>query len=416
VTALSPSSKAAASPRRWLLVAPLALALGFLAFGQAAANLGMPIGVFAGLGPAFYAWKPAHFALEAQLRENRGGPPAAALIAAGEQLVTVAPLSIDAWRAVGLGRAALGHGEAAARAMRVAHRLSRHDALVEAWLIDDAVRRNDNIAALDHYDSLLRILPQAYWPLLTRLAMAQGDPRVRMATLRYADAQSPWFGVFITIAAQTMPKVAPLVDMLLATPVIPDSPALRSAYGVLVQRLATEGAVDQLSTIYARLPGARARDLASVGLDGAGVYPPFQWQFVSDNARAASLVTMADKKSLAIEASADVFAEGVVASRQVALPPRPHRFSWHVITAVQDDSASAVWRLDCKGAGLIMSSDNLLNAATPKFIDIPAVCQIVRVDLMLDGGRGAHRTRLQVGALALRPINVSRTGNGSGAV
>jgi hypothetical protein len=374
---------------RWLAV-PAAIVLAGLSLAQAASGQGIEVSWTALLGPSFHAWQPGVAALEQTLLQ----PGAAKLDAArlrqaemtilADQPLASAALRLGGWSAVRQGREAEALGR-----IRMIERITRRDAIVQFWLIEDAVRRDDVVGALRRYDAVMRTQADLRDPLLTKLADQLTAEPVRSALAKYADARSPWFPKLLQLAGRTR-RAKEAAALLAELPALPDTVPYRSGYGAIVAALAEENRFTALREVYPKLPGAGAGSLTDVGLPGAAPfegYAPLRWNLASGAERGAT----AEADALAVRAAP--FGKGLVASRLV-LPPQngPAAFSWTVeVDGRGSSDARAHWVIECRDTGKSVSSSDLLGAPRGTgTLAMPYPCAGADLTLIVDGGTGGE--------------------------
>ena len=108
------------------------------------------------------------------LQSSGTGEPHKSAADYARRAIARGPLSISAYRVLGLMADSEGRPRAASALLHYAGRLSRRDFGTQLWLIQDAVNRNDAAAALAQFDVTLRAIPGK-----PCLLVARSRPRAR---------------------------------------------------------------------------------------------------------------------------------------------------------------------------------------------------------------------------------------------
>jgi hypothetical protein len=320
--------------------------------------------------------------------------------------VSIAPLHGPALGVAGLGYDAARRPTQALRAMQQADHLSRREGVAQYWLINHAIRGGDAVAALRHYDALLLTLPTAGQPLLQQMAMVTTVPQGRAAMRPYVRVDNPWFDDFLASALTTLPRAAPLGQLIEQSPRLPDQPALRPYMGELVRRLAAEKDYALLARIYPRLAHTDATALRSVALNSATVdtgYLPVSWDLGSESDFGASLVQAERGGGFAIEAFSLPGVRGITARKLVFLSPGAHQLRWRVSDKEVNRNALANWRLSCGATNQGVDSSSILagQGVQTMAFTVGANCPAWTLELMVAGGDGVSPSRVIVEDVAI---------------
>lgn len=382
----------------WLI--PLGLLLAVAAFANAAARVEAAIPAFSAFSPSFYGWRATHARAERGLVARPGADAAARLRSLSADVVRSEPLAIPAWRSLALADASTQQMVRARGVMQAADALSRRDAIVQAWLIDDGIRRQDIAGTLRHFDALLRTEPEARAPLLARLVGVLGNAATRRDLAPYVSADTPWYPEFAVAAVQRSRQIAPFATLLADARAVPDSVLLRQLYGNVVTRLIREGQFELLRRVYPRLPGAGVARLTSLSLDEAGEppYPPVGWAVMNEPDRNAAIVD-GDNGGGAIEALAEPLISGMVARRLVFPPPEARTLSWRVADREGWRDSTASIHLRCLDA--VTLSGNLFDPRVANSLTLPRPCPVAMVELHMFGGTGRDPATLLIDRISL---------------
>ncbi len=378
--------------RHWasrLVWAAVAALLAASSFAHATGRIGLNIPSFAVFGPSFHGWRAGHARLERALVNRPTDAAAERLTTYARSVVQTQPLALPAWRSIALADAARDRPQRAKAVMNASHRLSRRDPVVQAWLIDEAIRRAAIPDTLVHFDALLRTEPDARVPLLTRLTSVLAVPEARRDLARFVSADTPWFPEFSGVAVQQPGRIAPYAMLLRDALSVPDSPLLRQVYVGVVARLVREGDFAVLRQLYPRLPGAEPGAMTSLSLAQAGdpLYPPIGWTLADEPDRGASLIDSADGGAAgALEAYAEPLVTGVVARRLVYPVAAARTLSWRVVERDAARDATGSIRVRCLDA--VVVSANFFDTAAPRSLTLPATCPVAMVEVQIYGGSG----------------------------
>lgn len=352
----------------------------------------------------------------------------------GRATLTHSPLSPRSLWLIAMANGASGRPGSAERAMEQASMLLRRDPMVQWWLLEAAVRRNDQPKALDHLDALLLTSVEARGPLLTRLTVALANPDARQAIRAYVRNDNPWLENFFGSAANSGRSVRPFADLLLGVEgPLPSSPEVRTNYAQVLMRLAAEGEHQSLVQLYRRLPNASDAAHSSSAATVTGVYPPIDWAFPEEGSVTGAIMPTGERRA-GLEVYADAGTSGIAALKYVT-PRRARRFSWQVIDSNTNVDGDARWTLRCvagSGAGAIARSANLLAVRGQKpragvdgdapvddagplnfgddastgpspraFLNLRQNCAAMRIEMAMIGGTGQEPASLLIDHLRL---------------
>ncbi|MEQ1509324.1 MAG: hypothetical protein ABL909_02850 [Sphingopyxis sp.] len=332
-----------------------------------------------------------------------------ALLEAGAKAsLFVAPLNSAAVRTYGQAMDARGKKGDARALMLLADRLSRRDGVAQSWLINDAVASRNAPEVLRRYDAVLRTYPDDSSALLTQLVSALASPQGRVALRPYMVATNPWRFSFLYAAVRTLPDSSLLADLLLYSPQLADTPDHREIATELVSKLASQGHMNMLRSIYPRLPGTSAASLASVKLDSTGItgYPPVTWSLAASNDFGGALIEGEGGDSTEIEGFAMPSSGGVVLKKLAWLNPGNTQLRWSITERAPNPQSWANWQIRCGArddASIIAQSGNIFSAGTANNFTfaVPGQCPAVMIELKIAGGDGRDPSRIVLGNINL---------------
>lgn len=428
-----------------LLVAAAAVLLGFLAFLNARAGVGLLVLPETRWGPGFDVVRPqlAIFQVRQGLRQaerasveareameqflqaspevqgvldqmqaipstspTKADPDAdRALERVAISSLEQAPLNARALRILALNDDFAGRTDAAATKMAMVDRISRRDSVAQLWLANRSALQGDVKATLQHLDVLLRVRTQESGPLFERLAATLMLPDGRAALRPFIVAETPWLERFFLVALERAPSAQPLGELIASLDKVPDVKALHNSYRMLVLRLATEKDYGLLRQVYQNLPEVEEADLYSVSLSSAAAgrgYVPAIWDFGTRSERGGAMVGPDQAEFFAI---GDV--RGVAGSKLVFFrSANPHELSFTKVDGEPGDETQAFVQIGCvlgKAAGVQVTSTNLLDVAngSARKLQIPGDCDAALVEILVDGGSRRQPTRLVLSNLRL---------------
>lgn len=390
-----------------IVVAVLAAGLAFFAFGNAATQIGAKLPLFKPFGPGFYSSKADLLALEIAAAKRPAAAANNRFGALALDMLIASPLSARALRNYALHREAKGDAIGARKIFNAGDAISRRDGLTQYWLINDAANRGDVPEALDHFDAILRTMPEATQPMIERLAFSTSLPDARKALTRFVRKDNPWLVRYVDAAVSRLPNVEPLALLFVDAGRAPDLPALRSSYGQIVEGLASDHKIALLRRFYPLLPDSNARDLTSVAISDeafAGGYVPVIWDLGQSSDRGGALMKSGGKFGLELYGLPDT--RGAAARKLVIPATSARRFSWVATDRSGNQDSLAFWKLGCMrsdGAVSEAQSINLLAAATPLHgvMALPIGCESIMISFEIDGGTGRDPARIVFNSVTL---------------
>ncbi|WP_062766478.1 hypothetical protein [Sphingopyxis terrae] len=392
--------------------------LAALSFSQVAASIGVAIETFRPLGGSFFSWRAGQRNLALSLYQGRKKATPATLIAAGRAGLIYAPLSARSMWLVGQGFEARKRNDAALRVMTRAEKVTRRDAAVQLWLGDNKLRKGKIAASLRHYDLIIRTEPEAGGEVINRLAAIMTAREGRRYLFPYIRADNEWLPSLLVAATERLPKAEPIGRLFLERKgKAPNLPELDPTYARLVLRLVSEGADDVALQLYPLLPQGSNAALANVsGVVGGKPltgYPPFIWYFPDGEPQGGTLVGLDDGGS-GIEFFGASGTVGNAATKLIA-PQAATQLRWRVQQRSPNLQSAASWVATClsgKAEGQSRASIDLLGDAAPLrktlTMQLPADCELVRLEMRVTGGIGRDPASLIVSHLGLAKAAVGR--------
>lgn len=249
---------------------------------------------------------------------------------------------------VTLGTIAEARGQSAAARQRFEYaiRLSRRDLPTQLWWIERAVADENVPAALYHYDTALRAIPQAPDLLFPIMGSAISEPEIRTTLATMLRADTPWRDRFLEwlVTNGVDNRSASSILANLWTARRPIKPEL---YGRLEQGLIEQGDFETAWALYRqRHPNAfkaASRD-QNFAAFAAGNRSPFDWQTPTEDG--VAFISPSDGRYALTFAT--VPASSSVLVRQFMQLP-PSRYRLHVDASVDSGAAEGLpyWSLRC---------------------------------------------------------------------
>ncbi len=328
------------------------------------------------------------------------------LLAAARQGVMLAPIDARSLSITGLALERRGQRQAALRAMRQANRLDRRDGAAQAWLVERAIRAGDVDTALMLYDAILRTRPSSADQMMPALVGVMQVDAGRAAIARYMAQPNSWRLTLIDYGLLQSPRARPVAQLLAEIPDVEDNADTRRQADLLVSRLVGERDFVSLRQIFAKLPGARASSLRTVGLDSettSGRLGPVNW-WVNAEGDVGAEFSGEQGGQVDMTAFAQPNVRGVAARKLFIMPDGPARLSWTVNDKSANPNAEAIWRIACGATGAtIASSGNLFDAGTANSLTLalPKGCDAYLIELITSGGDGRDETTIAISSLVV---------------
>lgn len=391
----------------WLI----GLMLAVLAFSQAAASVGLAIEGFRPLGAGFFSWRSGQTRAAVGIFDSRDKNKAKRAIEAGRSQLVLAPLTPRSLWLIGKGQEINGKIPEARRAMEQAEKISRRDGAVQLWLGGDKIRSGAIAPGLRNFDLLIRSDRDAGSTMMPRLALVVLAPQAHQYLRPYINEKNPWLAEFLQVAATNLPRAAPLATLLAERgKMAPDVEHARSAYTILMGRLIRERSYPEAMRLYPLLPGANPKNLRDITAVGNGQigegYPPFVWSFAENNSYGGEVIATEDGGT-GFEVFGSPGTVGIAAEKLIA-PGRATRLQWRIDDRSTNLQGSANWGAAClagKSAGTAIASINLLDESVPlkrnMIMNLPAGCDLLKIDMRIAGGIGRDQARVIVSGLKL---------------
>lgn len=256
---------------------------------------------------------------------------------------------------------AKGQPALALKRYQQAVKLSPRDLPSQAWLFQNALQRQDAVAAVTHLDALLRLQPALLVNLQNQAEILAVNDITRPELIKVLLKSPPWRAGFIQgLGASTLSTdaLSPLFEGL----------GRRAEMGPneinpWLERLRRENRTPQAYLTWANLlPEAQRKRLGNVFDGGFEMAPeehngPFAWRSGSPN---GSLVLWTETRGTVGESSYSVQFEGVRTpfsdlSQSLVLPPGAWHLQWRAKAENLDNPRGMIWRINCEPDGRILA-------------------------------------------------------------
>lgn len=285
----------------------------------------------------------------------KGGKPEVLTRARAGALAALrrSPVNVEAVRTLGFIAEVERNEVAAARLFKHAERLSRRDRLTQLWFIEYYSRKGDIGRTLHHYDTTLRTSRESRALLFPVLIQASSNPELSgpISDLLATRPLQWWidFAMQLIDEGRNPTQIAAILNPVLD----PRDPLERDLVGKLIGRLAGAGSYDLAWTTYAnamrragsQLPRTLVRD---GDFSAKSIYPPLEWQLVSEPDLYASLGSRPDRESdNMLELTALNGRSGEVARQLLYLPAGSYLLTFEAGEKPSDWSGQVVVSVLC---------------------------------------------------------------------
>ena len=318
-------------------------------------------------------------------------------------------LNARAFQMLGMMDEGASTEEAVAKLMTFSNRLSRHDLSTQLALIEQAVRRNDVAAALDHYDITLRRSPASETLLYPVLTKALDEPAIRRRFIPYIQDPPPWMQRFLSYALANTTNPAALAQLSAEAGGFPKGPEYEDFDGFLIRRFADVNDYAGALRYYGRLGGDSERVLTSAEMTASSTdqrYAPITWQpFVLEGMNASFVTASGDQ--LHLEAQLESTFSGPIARKVLKLPPGTYSFSADQRSEDPGPVSRLAWRIGCPGTVptlLFSRTEPLAQSATVRgTFAVTSGCPIQVITV--EGTAGTETGGLDV---SIGPVRIAR--------
>ena len=273
------------------------------------------------------------------------------------RLIRAEPMRVSALRDLGLLADASGDRPRAAAIMAQAAARGYRDTATQAWLLRQALTREDLAAALPRLDAVLRVSPEMEPRLFPALFTLLSVPDGARSLAAWLVAKPPWRDRFLVYAALDAPMLDPGLDLFHRLDAL-NSPPGDAAESALLYRLVGDGRFGEARALWlAKLP-PRLRNSGAPydgnfrGLPGPA---PFNWHYELPAGERLRLEHADDGRPvLAIDVPGEHAQP--LAGQLVMLTPGAWRLSADVRVRSPASGAAITLDITCAGAGSPIAS------------------------------------------------------------
>lgn len=266
-------------------------------------------------------------------------------VAMARRAVTLDATAVPAIVALGLYAGTSGQPERAGRIMTYAEALSRRDAATQLYFIEDTVARGDFVAALRHYDTMLRTSDSAPTLLLPILRNAIAEPQLRHALAITLLKRPAWAERFVNESSAFGPDFHAVALLFVELKRGGYVPPVNANNGLIVNLLAKNDLQTAWRYYTIIHPGADAAKVRDPAFAGAPAGTPFDWILGTDDGISTSMGV--DDQSGGLDFSTTPTNSGVVVRQLLVLPPGTYRLGTVVAGITQDQGDGPYWELAC---------------------------------------------------------------------
>lgn len=274
--------------------------------------------------------------------------------ALARRAIVADPMSLTAFRTLGLAAVAAGREGEADALLTIAGRRAKRDRPAQIWLIQRRAAQGRYPEAVAHADGLLRAWPIEMRAPVTKLlsAMAAGDPEAGKAIAADLATDPPWRTRFLIDLSRDVSDLAAPFTVFSA---LQDSkrPPRDIELQAYIDRLVREGLYQAAFVTWVQLlppEGMKGLgDLYDGNFDGLPGPPPFNWQLPRIKGGFVELAAAPGGpggKALHLSFGGGV-APVVLARQLLVLPPGRYRLFGQARTTRFESALGLIWTLRC---------------------------------------------------------------------
>lgn len=261
------------------------------------------------------------------------------------------PTVVAAWRSLAIIAAVEGRDDQATALMDFASRLSRRDLPTQLWLIEDEVRRNDVIGALQHYDMVLRTSESGRDLLLPTLVASISHDELVEPVAALLGTEPPWLPNFFAVFGGRAPadeNSGKLLELLRAGGYRGEVPYS----DLLPARLVTLGEYRTAARVHQALLAGQVNPKSAD--DQFGRTPrlaPFDWDMVSSGEiRSEPQLRDGAQGNPSLYVYGDPGNSGIAARKLFVLAPGSYRLVTDVFAEASSAPERLGWTVQCAGS------------------------------------------------------------------
>ena len=282
-------------------------------------------------------------------------------------------------------------------------RLSRREVPNEIVLEQLAAEKGDIPGAVERIDHIVSVAPNYGAAIFPPMVAGLGDETVRKSFMRYADR--PWYGEFLTIAANGDADPAAVATMIAAAR--PHLPA-ENADGLattLMNRVLAKGDFAAARRLFGAMPAQRQAALGQIGFSDVTTdahLAPVSWTLTNDEVTTAKLDGPGK-----LTATIGAEQSRQVATRTTLLRPGTYVLMQTLSYDASGPRAGVIWDVVCAGPGGAsiwhqpIPAKGAVSLTYRANLTIPAGCEAQQWRLSVLGDTGDQPSAVTVGGLAL---------------
>ena len=258
----------------------------------------------------------------------------------GREALLASPLQIEALRTIGFIEDGSGNAAKARQVLDIASKISKRDALTQAWLFDRYYREGRIGAALEAADVVMRQERESWDFLVGELIKFSGDPRIIDPIAHTLSSRPNWRGTFLEKLGSSGldPQIAYQIFLRLKALGQPADTAELTAY---FARFHDASAPELLwKSWMALIPAAKPSELIrDGGFEGMDAPPPYNWSLYQNEGVYAEFVANPKGAGRALYLSYNGDRLANFANQMLALKPGSYRIELDVYieTAIKKD-------------------------------------------------------------------------------
>ncbi|MEK6637501.1 MAG: hypothetical protein AABY88_05390 [Pseudomonadota bacterium] len=268
----------------------------------------------------------------------------------GSQALIESPLQIEALRTIGFIEDGDGNATKARQILGIASKISKRDALTQAWLFDRYYREGRMGNALEAADIVMRQERGSWDFLVAELLKFSDDPRMVNPIAQTLSYNPNWRGTFLEGLGRSgkTPQIAYQIFRRLQTLGQPANTAELTAYFSRFHDASMPALSWQSWTDL--VPAAKSGDLIrDGGFEGIDAPPPYNWSFYQSDGVYAERVANPKGVGRALYLSYGGDSLANFANQMLALKPGTYRLALNVYAEAATTKNQFILYLRCGG-------------------------------------------------------------------
>lgn len=318
-------------------------------------------------------------------------------------------LNPGALRLLGLS-AAPGSFDAGRPAMTLSDKMTRRDMLVQFWLIEEAVYREDVAGALLHYDSALRTSEESQQVLFPILTDALRDTALWAPFKPFIREPAPWLEDFTRYAVRNTKQPTVIASMIEQAGGLPRNVVFVALEGELLKRLVEGSSFADTAHFYQTLPGSDPKVLSSATFSPNSIderFTPISWELYNVAGATSTFLREDDGAPIELNIVVDTAFTGAISRKLLILAPGRYHLRTEQRLAAAAPGSNVTWEARCgNGNGPVLWSGETALAEQRRPVEgdilVPAGCPAVTLRLLANAGSGENGADITIGAIMLQ--------------